>query len=182
MKQQEFFQLIDSYGLNLNKLSITVGEISGWEGAHGVYEKDGKWIYFSADGRNHINKKVMDSEDQAFDEIFQRVNFKLGFITNMFITRDIAKLPKKMICEYMQKEYSLTEQQANNAWDYLKQDMRVLFEFKYYVANGKFVPDECSYKVKGCSAEQISQTTSLNAFESFKNIINLYFNPNETLN
>ena len=37
MKQKEFFQLIDQYGLNLNKLSISVGKVSSLEGAHGVY-------------------------------------------------------------------------------------------------------------------------------------------------
>lgn len=45
MKQQEFFELIDQYGISLNRLSIIIGEKSGWGGDHGIYEKDGKWFF-----------------------------------------------------------------------------------------------------------------------------------------
>ena len=181
MKQQEFFQLIDDYGIDLNKLSIVIGELSGWAGVHGIYEKDGQWIYFSADERNNIDEEIIGDEDKAFDRMTDEVDYDLGFITNKFVTREIAKLPKKIICEFLQKEYSLSSQQADDAWDYLKQDMRALFEFKYYVANGEFVPEKAAYKVQGYSAEQLYNTTYLEVLGAFNYLVYLKRKPKEAL-
>lgn len=181
MKQQEFFQMVDECGIDLNKLSIVIGERCGWEGIHGLYEKDGQWFYYSADGRNHIEEEAMRSEDDAFDAILSKMNVELRSFTNKFVSREIAKLPKQVVCDFLQKEYSLAPKQTDDAWNYLKQDMHVLFEFKYYVANGMFVPEKHSYKVQGYSAEQLHKTTYLEVLGAFNYLIYLSTKPKEAL-
>ena len=151
MKQQEFFQLMDQYGIDLDALFIVIGKRCGGEGVHGVYEKDGQWIYYSADERNYIDEDIMQNEDAAFDEMLRTVFFDLGvkrFLTKS-IDKDIVKIKKDAVCQFIRDTYSLSDQQATDAWDYLKQNMHVLFEFKYYVAKGTFVPDKSCYKVQG---------------------------------
>lgn len=181
MKQQEFFKMINDCGIDLNKLSIVIGEPCGWEGAHGIYEEDGQWVYYYADGRNHIEEEVMNSEDDAFDEMLNTVNVDLRRFTNKFVSREIAKLPKQFVCDFLQKKYSLTSEQAGKAWNYLKQDMSVLFEFKYYAANGGFVPEKYCYKVQGYSAEQLYTTTYLEVLGAFNYLIYLGTTPQEAL-
>ena len=181
MKQHEFFQMIDEFGIDLSKLSITIGEPCGWEGAQGLYEKNGQWVFYSADGRNHIEEVVMNSEDEAFDRISNKVNVELRSFTNKFVSREIARLPKQVICDFLRKEYSLTSKQTDDAWNYLKQDMRVLFEFKYYVANGTFVPEKHCYKVQGYSAEQLYKSTYLEVLGAFNYLIYLATKPKEAL-
>lgn len=183
MKQKEFLQLIDQYGLNLNKLSITIGETSGWEGAHGVYFKNGTWFYYSADGRNHIDESALENEDKAFEKMMKYVFLDLD--TKRYLTKiideDIVKIGKETVCRFIQEKYAMSEQQANDAWTYLKQDMHVLFEFKYYVAKGDFVPDKYCYKVQGYSAEQLHTTTYLEVLGAFNYLIYLGAKPQEAL-
>jgi hypothetical protein len=183
MKQQEFLQLIDQYGINLNALSITVGEVSGWEGAHGVYFKNNKWFYYSADGRNHIDESPLDSEDEAFDKLLKDVFMDLN--TKRYLTKsideEIVKIGKEKICSFIRDTYSMSERRANDTWAYLKQDMHVLFEVKYYVAHGEFVPAKHCYKVQGYSAEQLYTTTCLEVIGAFNYLIYLKTKPQEAL-
>ena len=183
MKQQEFFELIDQYGIFLSELGIRIGKLSGWEGDHGVYEKDGKWFYYSADGRNNIDKTPLENEEIAFGEIFDEVFADLytkGYLT-LSIDEEIVKIKKDVICQFIRETYSMSEQQANDAWEYLKQDMHVLFEFKYYVAKRKFVPADDCYKVQGYSAEQLYTTTYLEVLGAFNYLIYLTMKPQEAL-
>ena len=183
MKQQEFFELIDQYGISLSNLCILIGETSGWEGDHGIYEKDGKWFYYSADGRNHIDKTPLENEEIAFGEIFDEVFADLytkGYLT-LSIDEEIVKIKKDVICQFIRETYSMSEQQANDAWEYLKQDMHVLFEFKYYVAKGEFVPADDCYKVQGYSAEQLYTTTYLEVLGAFNYLVYLKTKPQEAL-
>ena len=183
MKQQEFFELIDQYGISLIELGINIGKLSGWEGVHGIYEKDGKWFYYSADGRNHIDKTPLENEEIAFDKIFRDVFADL--YTECYLTpsidAEIIKIKKNTICQFIRETYSMSEQQANDAWEYLKQDMHVLFEFKYYVAKRKFVPAEECYKVQGYSAEQLYTTTYLEVLGAFNYLVYLTMKPQEAL-
>ena len=183
MKQQEFFELIDQYGIFLSELGIRIGKLSGWEGDHGVYEKDGKWFYYSADGRNHIDKTPLENEEIAFDKMFRVVFADLDtecYFTSS-IDKKIVKMKKDTICQFIRETYSMSEQQANDAWEYLKQDMHVLFEFKYYVAKRKFVPAEECYKVQGYSAEQLYTTTYLEVLGAFNYLVYLKTKPQEAL-
>ena len=183
MKQQEFFELIDQYGISLSELGIRIGKLSGCEGDHGVYEKDGNWFYYSADGRNNIDKTPLENEEIAFGEIFDEVFADLytkGYLT-LSIDEEIVKIKKDVICQFIRETYSMSEQQANDAWEYLKQDMHVLFEFKYYVAKGEFVPAKNCYKVHGYSAEQLYTTTYLEVLGAFNYLIYLTMKPQEAL-
>ena len=183
MKRQEFFELIDQYGISLSKLSIKVGKISGWEGDHGIYEEDGNWFYYSADERNNIDKTPLESEEIALDKIFRTVFVDLDtkrYLT-LSIDEEIVKIKKDTICKFIRENYSMSEQQANDAWEYLKQDMHVLFEFKYYVAKGEFVPAKNCYKVQGYSAEQLYTTTYLEVLGAFNYLVYLKTKPQEAL-
>ena len=183
MKQQEFFELIDQYGISLSELFIRIGKISGWEGDHGIYEKDGNWFYYSADGRNHIDKTPLENEEIAFDKIFRTIFVDLDtkrYLT-LSIDEEIVKIKKDTICKFIRETYSMSEQQSNEAWEYLKQDMHVLFEFKYYVAKGEFVPAKNCYKVQGYSAEQLYTTTYLEVLGAFNYLIYLTMKPQEAL-
>lgn len=183
MKKQEFFDLVDDYGIDLAKLNITIGEPCGWEGAHGIYEKDNKWIYYSADGRNHIFEDILANEDEAFDRIYREVfvDLQLDRFLTKNITKSIIQIPKTTVLEYIQNQYSLSVEQAEGAWHYLKQDMHVLFELKYYVTNGCFVPEKHCYKVQGYSAEQLHKTTYLEVLGAFNYLIYLGNKPKEAL-
>ena len=183
MKQREFFELIDQYGIFLSELGIRIGKLSGWEGDHGVYEKDGNWFYYSADGRNHIDKTPLENEEVAFDKIFRTVFVDLD--TKRYLTpsidTEIIKIKKDTICRFIRETCSMSEQQANEAWEYLKQDMHVLFEFKYYVAKRRFVPADDCYKVQGYSAEQLYTTTYLEVLGAFNYLVYLKTKPQEAL-
>ena len=183
MKQQEFLELIDQYGITLNRLSIVIGEKSGWGGDHGIYEKDGKWFFYSADERNHIDETPLENEEIAFDKIFRTVFVDLDtkrYLT-LSIDEEIVKIKKDTICKFIRETYSMSKQQANEAWEYLKQDMHVLFEFKYYVAKGEFVPAKNCYKVHGYSAEQLYTTTYLEVLGAFNYLVYLKTKPQEAL-
>ena len=90
-------------------------------------------------------------------------------------------LPKEKVCEFLKKEYSLSSKQTEDAFNYLKQDMRVLFEFKYFAANREFPPARVAHKVQGYSAEQIYKTTHLDVLGAFNYLIYLKRNPKEAL-
>ena len=183
MKRQEFFELIDQYGISLSKLGIIIGEKSGLGGDHGIYEKDGKWFFYSADERNHIDETLLENEEVAFDKIFRTVFVDLDtkrYLT-LSIDEEIVKIKKDTICKFIRETYSMSEQQANDAWEYLKQDMHVLFEFKYYVAKGEFVPAKNCYKVQGYSAEQLYTTTYLEVLGAFNYLVYLKTKPQEAL-
>ena len=183
MKQQEFFGLIDQYGISLSELGIRIGKLSGWEGDHGVYEKDGKWFFYSADERNNIDEFLVGNEEEAFSKMFLYVFTDLNtqhYLTKI-ISAEVVKIPKEIVCDFICNTYSMSEQLANEAWEYLKQDMHVLFEFKYYVAKGDFVPAKNCYKVQGYSAEQLYTTTYLEVLGAFNYLIYLTMKPQEAL-
>lgn len=168
---------IDQYGIDLRKLSIVIGEIDGWEGAHGVYEKDGTWVYYEADERNHIYETPRGSEDEAFDKLMQYVFLDLD--TKRYLTKcideHIAKIPKEEICSF------IGERRAEKVWACLKQDMHVLFEFKYYAVYGHFIPSKYCYTVRGYSAEQLYHALRLDAVSAFCCLVDLSLDPKKTL-
>ena len=183
MTQEEFFQQIENLGIDLQALRIDIGSCNGWSGAHGVYEKDGQWIYYSADDRNNIDEEIIGTEENAFDKMFRRVFWDLDLkrYLSRTITEDVAQIDKQTVCQFISKTYSMSEQKATDMWNNLKRDMHVLFEFKYYVANNAFVPDKFCYKVRGYSAEQLYNTTSLTTLGAFNYMVYLKRKPEEAL-
>ena len=183
MKKQEFFNEMENLGIDLDALRIEIGSCNGWDGAHGVYEKDGQWIYYSADERNNIDEEIIDNEEKAFDKMFEDIFIDLywdKYLTRA-ITEDIVKIDKQTVCQFICKTYSMSEQKATDMWNNLKRDMHVLFEFKYYVANNKFVPERSCYKVRGYSAEQLYNTTSLTTLGAFNYMVYLKKRPQQAL-
>lgn len=140
-------------------------------------------VFYSADERNHIDETPLENEETAFDEIFNDVFADLytkGYLT-LSIDKEIVKIKKDVICQFICETYSMSEQQANAAWEYLKKDMHVLFEFKYYVAKRRFVPADDCYKVQGYSAEQLYTTTYLEVLGAFNYLVYLKTKPQEAL-
>lgn len=183
MKKQEFFDLMEQYGINLDKLSITIENPDGWEGSHGIYEENGQWFYYYSDGRNQTTNSRLECEEDAFDRMLNQVFADLrkkGYIT-LDISKDVVKIPKDTVCRYIRDTYALSEAQAEHAWNKLKQDMHVLFEFKHYVASGAFIPEQFAYKVRGHSAEQLYRSTYLEVLGAFNYLIYLGQNPKEAL-
>ena len=183
MTQEEFFQQIENLGIDLQALRIVVGRCSGRAGVHGIYEKDGQWIYYFADDRNDIYEEIVGNEEEAFDKMYRYtfVDLRLKRYLSTTITEDIAKIDKQTVCQFISKTYSMSEQKANDMWNNLKRDMHVLFEFKYYVANNEFVPDKFCYKVRGYSAEQLYNATSLTTLGAFNYMVYLKRKPEEAL-
>ena len=183
MKQQEFFSKIENLGIDLQALRIDIGSCNGWCGAHGIYEKDGQWIYYFADERNHIDEEIIGNEEESFDKMYRYtfVDLRLKRYLSTTITEDIAKIDKQTVCQFICETYSMSEQKANDMWDKLKQNMHILFEFKYYVANNEFVPERSCYKLRGYSAEQLYKTTSLTALGAFNYMIYIDNKPAEAL-
>ena len=183
MTQQEFFQAMDDMGITMKDLYIRIGRCSGLGGSHGVYEKDGQWIYYCADERNHIDEEIIGSEEDAFDKMFRYVfsDLRMKKYITMKISEDIVKIDKQTVGQYICKTYSMSEQQAEDAWDTLKQDMHILFEFKYYVVNNEFVPERYGYKIRGYSAERIAQITGLSPLAAYEYMRFLRRKPAEAL-
>ena len=175
MNQQEFYHLIERYGIDLKQLYIMIGTSNYWDGARGIYQEDGKWIYYSVADRNDVYETQLDSEEEAFSKIFSDVFFVLDLnrYVTMAISKDIIKIEKDVVCSFIRDTYAMSDKQAIEAWNYLKQDMHVLFEFKYYVANGSFVPEKYCYKVQGYTAEQLHKTMCLEIIDAFKYLIYL---------
>ena len=125
----------------------------------------------------------MKGEDDAFNKLFKRVFTDLDakhYLTKA-IDEEIIKIEKDAVCRFIRDNYFTSEHRANDFWNYLKQDMRALFEFKYYIATGRFVPEKYCYRVRGCSAEEISKASYLEALPAFNYLVYLKGTPKRGL-
>lgn len=182
MKQQEFLALIDDYGINLNQLDILL-ERSLNKNKHGVYNSGDKWTYFEVNDDFRIMEIDLENEDKAFDKLMRKVYLDLyskKFI-NKAITKEIVGIDKTTMIGYLKSVFNLSEKRAEQSFDKLKQDMRILFEMKYYAANGKFVPDEYCYMIEGYTAKDLYETGKLSVLGAYNYLLYLEQNPVEAL-
>ena len=123
------------------------------------------------------------TEDKIFDDFYRNVFGRLdimGFI-NRSINKKIIQIPKSYVCNSLQKKYDISQNDAEDAWEYLLYDFHVLNEVKYFALNNKFVPKDDCYRIEGYSAQDIANKLGLNVIDSYKYLINLEKDPDRYL-
>jgi len=133
MKKKEFLDLIDAIGLDLIDLNIVVDEYCLTSYTIGVYEATGEWICYEVDERNNYYEEYRGDEDGAFEVLYKNVRYRLRTerYSSDIISREVIFTPKDIMVDYLCDAYDMSKKEAEGAWEYLRQDFRVLNEFKY---------------------------------------------------
>ena len=176
MTKKEFLKKMQEFGINLGEYQIVVDKYIPVSYYLGVYKKDKEWIIYEVGERDQVTDLYREyTEDKIFDDFYRNVFGRLdimGFI-NRSINKKIIQIPKSYVCNSLQKKYDISQNDAEDAWEYLLYDFHVLNEVKYFALNNKFVPKDNCYRVEGYSAEDIADELGLNAIDSYKYLINL---------
>ena len=176
MTKKEFLKKMQEFGINLGEYQIVVDKYIPVSYYLGVYKKDKEWIIYEVGERDQVTDLYREyTEDKIFDDFYRNVFGRLdimGFI-NRSINKKIIQIPKSYVCNSLQKKYDMSQNDAEDAWEYLLYDFHVLNEVKYFALNNKFVPKDNCYRVEGYSAEDIADELGLNAIDSYKYLINL---------
>lgn len=184
MTEKEFWQKIKNYGINLNLFQIAFGHKTDEMYYSGIFEdKNGKWNFYKVEDRNLVSGRYKGNKDTAIDYLYNSLLAQIwehGY-NSQYITNDVIQTPKFVVCNFLQKKYSISKYEAENIWNYLMRDFDVLNEVKYFALNNKFVPEDDCYSVEGYSAEDIADELGLNAIDSYKYLINLEKDPEHAL-
>ena len=176
MTEKEFWQKIKNYGINLNLFQIAFGHKTDEMYYSGIFEdKNGKWNFYKVEDRNLVSVRYNGNKDTAIDYLYNSLLaqvWKHGY-NSQYITNDVIQTPKFVVCNFLQKKYSISKSEAENIWNYLMRDFDVLNEVKYFALNNKFVPEDDCYKVQGYSAQDVHELLGLNIFDSFIYLIKL---------
>ena len=176
MTEKEFWQKIKNYGINLNLFQIAFGHKTDEMYYSGIFEdKNGKWNFYKVEDRNLVSVRYTGNKDTAIDYLYHSLLAQIwehGY-NSQYITNDVIQTPKFVVCNFLQKKYSISKSEAENIWNYLMRDFDVLNEVKYFALNNKFVPEDDCYKVQGYSAQDVHELLGLNIFDSFIYLIKL---------
>ena len=176
MTEKEFWQKIKNYGINLNLFQIAFGHKTDEMYYSGIFEdKNGKWNFYKVEDRNLVSVRYKGNKDTAIDYLYNSLLAQIwehGY-NSQYITNDVIQTPKFVVCNFLQKKYSISKSEAENIWNYLMRDFDVLNEVKYFALNNKFVPEDDCYKVQGYSAQDVHELLGLNIFDSFIYLIKL---------
>ena len=176
MTEKEFWQKIKNYGINLNLFQIAFGHKTDEMYYSGIFEdKNGKWNFYKVEDRNLVSVRYTGNKDTAIDYLYNSLLAQIwehGY-NSQYITNDVIQTPKFVVCNFLQKKYSISKSEAENIWNYLMRDFDVLNEVKYFALNNKFVPEDDCYKVQGYSAQDVHELLDLNIFDSFIYLIKL---------
>ena len=184
MTKNEFLEKMEEYGIKLGKYQIIVDDLMPISYYLGVYEKNKKWLIYEVGERDQVFFLYEEtSEEKIFDDFYQKVFSRLELIGIMDETIDqkTIETSKSYVCDFLKKKYSISKSDAEDTWNYLLYDFRVLNEVKYFALNNKFVPKDDCYRVEGYSAEDIADELGLNAIDSYKYLINLEKDPEHAL-
>ena len=184
MTKNEFLEKMHEYGIKLGKYQIIVDEYMPISYYLGVYKKNRKWLIYEVGERDQVFFLYEEtSEEKIFDEFYQKVFSRLELmgIMNENIDQKTIETSKAYVCNFLQKKYNISKSNAEDTWNYLMHDFRVLNEVKYFALNNKFVPKDDCYRVEGYSAEDIADELGLNAIDSYKYLINLEKDPEHAL-
>ena len=176
MTKKEFLEKMHAYGIKLGEYQIIVDEYMPISYYLGVYKKNRKWLIYEVGERDQVFLLYEEtSEEKIFDEFYQKVFSRLELIgiMNETIDQKTIETSKSHVCNFLQKKYNISKLDAEDTWNYLMYDFRILNEVKYFALNNKFVPEDDCYKVHGYSAQDIANKLSLNAIDSYKYLINL---------
>ena len=184
MTKKEFFDNVKKYGINLNNFQIALGYKTNVMYYSGIFEKEnGKWVFYKVGDRTTFSILYTGTEENAFqklyDDLFGQMDLE-GYITKS-ISDKVIETSYHYVCDFLQKKYDISQNDAEDAWEYLLYDFHVLNEVKYFALNNKFVPKDDCYRVEGYSAEDIADELGLNAIDSYKYLINLEKHPEQAL-
>lgn len=176
MTEKEFWQKIKNYGINLNLFQIAFGHKTDEMYYSGIFEdKNGKWNFYKVEDRNLVSVRYKGNKDTAIDYLYNSLLAQIwehGY-NSQYITNDVIQTPKFVVCNFLQKKYSISKSEAENIWNYLMRDFDVLNELKYFALYNKFVPEDDCYKVQDYSAQDVHELLGLNIFDSFIYLIKL---------
>ena len=176
MTEKEFWQKIKNYGINLNLFQIAFGHKTDEMYYSGIFEdKNGEWNFYKVEDRNLVSVRYKGNKDTAIDYLYNSLLAQIwehGY-NSQYITNNVIQTPKFVVCNFLQKKYSISKSEAENIWNYLMRNFDVLNEVKYFALNNKFVPEDDCYKVQGYSAQNVHNLLGLNIFDSFVYLIEL---------
>lgn len=184
MTKKDFIQKMQSYGIHLETLSIDPDGLTIKPDYLGVCKVNDLWTVYQIVQNSQINLILRTkNEDKAFTKLYQEVMQRLNdySIVNADITLELVKQPKSLVTNWLKKDYKMSDQDANDAFDYLAQDLRVLCEAKYFAKYHKFVPERSCWKFYGYSAEKIFKTTHLSEIGAINYLIYLLHKPKDAL-
>ena len=173
MTEDKFISKLEMCGLdnifkyqsdNTNKEPLTLG----------VYGNDGHYTMFSVDQEGSYTEQTCVNENEAFNKLYDKafeILEEAGIIDKEHITIEVAKMPKNDVIGFICKEYTISREEAEECWDYLKKNIKVLFEYKYYVYHKAFVPSERCYMIDGFTAEKLWSDTTLEILNCFNFLI-----------
>jgi hypothetical protein len=113
-----------------------------------------------------------------FSSTFFKVIDKLkewGYIDE-YITKNVILAEKTDIYLFLKHNYDFEISELEDTWNYLLSDMHVLFEFKYFAINNKFIPIESAYEIEGYTAQSLFEEKKLSLIDSFEYLIYLRVN------
>ena len=183
MTKEEFYKKLQEYGINLDAYQIAIGYKTDEMYYRGIYKDNGKWVAYRVGDRNRVSTSYKENEKDAYQYIYNAllVDIRRAGLVNQSITEDVIQTSKAYVCNFLQKKYNISKSDAEDTWNYLLYDFRVLNEVKYFALNNKFVPKDDCYRVEGYSAEDIADELGLNAIDPYKYSINLEKDPEHAL-
>ena len=184
MTKNEFLEKMHEYGIKLGKYQIVVDEYMPISYFLGVYKKNKKWLIYEVGERNQVSFLYEENtEDKVFDDFYQAIFGRLGMMgfLNKSITPKVIETSKAYICNFLQKKYNISKLDAEDTWDYLLYDFRVLNEVKYFALNNDFVPAKNCCKIRGYSAQDIYEKTYLTETGAYNYLIYLDKHPEQAL-
>ena len=183
MTKEEFYKKLQEYGINLDAYQIAIGYKTDEMYYRGIYKDNGKWVAYRVGDRNRVSISYEDNEKDAYQYIYNAllVDIRRAGFVNHSITEDVIQTSKAYVCDFLKKKYSISKSDAEDTWNYLLYDFRILNDVKYFALHDQFVSVDNCYKVYGYSAEDIADELRLNAVDSYKYLINLEKDPKQAL-
>ena len=183
MTKEEFYKKLQEYGINLDRYQIAIDYKTREMYYTGIYKDSDKWIVYNVGDRNEVSVFYEGNERTAYMYIYGALLADIenaGFV-NRSITRNVIQTSKSYVCDFLQKKYSISKSDAEDSWEYLLYDFRILNEVKYFALNNKFVPEKHCVKIRGYSARDIYEKTYLTEIGAYNYLIYLEKNPEQAL-
>lgn len=183
MKLNEFMDEMKKYGIPLELLNFHINEIDKSSYSTYILKEEDNWAIYEVDERNKIDLVFSGDEDAAFQELYETVFYRMRGMNyrNQYITENVIKTSYDVVADFLRSRYGLDEQGAKETWEYLCQDFEVLNEFKYFVLNNDFVPDDLCVKRNNYSAKKIFESTYLEEIGAYNYLVFLKNNPARAL-
>ena len=183
MTKEEFLKKLQEYGINLDRYQIAIDYKTREMYYTGIYKDGDKWIVYNVGDRNEVSVLYEGNERTAYMYIYGALLADIenaGFV-NQSITEDVIQTSKSYVWDFLQKRYSIPKSDAEDTWEHLLHDFRVLNEVKYFALNNKFVPVKNCCKIRGYSAQDIYEKTYLTEIGAYNYLIYLEDHPEQAL-